>query len=364
MSKDMDRYIIHVDMDAFFASIEMRDHPQWKNKPLVVSPDPRKNFGHGVVTTANYEARKYGIHSAMSAKEALRRCPQLIFCPVRKNYYREISSQIQEIFQSFTPYIEPIALDEAYLDVSHCCQSIKEAIHTARMIQYKIWEELQLTCSAGVSYNKTLAKLASDYQKPCGLTYITKEQAPQFLAQLPIEKFKGIGKKTLPKMKALGIHYGRDVLRYSEQEWIQNFGKFGYDLYQRVQGIDERPVEYQRKKQSIGTERTFHPPLLDEGMLQQTLRQLTERIEKELKDKEYYGNVLTLKWRYPNKKAQTRQIQFPHQIQEAQEMERVALQLAEEHLHLEEGIQLLGVSIGKLQIQSEEQLQLDLFGRR
>lgn len=230
LKNDMSRKIIHIDMDAFFASVEERDDPELAKHPLVIARHPSDTGGKGVVTTANYKARIYGIHSAMSAQKAYELCPQAIFKPGDHEKYSAVSKQVREIFHRYTDIIEPVSIDEAYLDVTQNKIDARSAIKIARLIQQDIWQELQLTCSAGVSYNKFLAKLASDYQKPQGMTLISPDEAVIFLKRLPIEKFHGVGKKTVPKMNDLGIFTGADLYEKSEMFLIQEFGKMGYSL--------------------------------------------------------------------------------------------------------------------------------------
>ena len=214
------RKIVHVDMDAFYASVEMRDHPELRTKPLVISRNPQHTGGRGVVATANYIARSYGIHSAMSAQEALKRCPQAYFKKPDFPKYKRVSHQIHTIFHEYTDKIEPVAFDEAYLDVTENKPGIESAVALAHRIQQEIYDQLHLTCSTGVSYNKFLAKLASDYHKPVGMTIISPEDALDFLFPLPIEKFRGIGKKTAPKMRELGINTGEDLYHWKEIDLI------------------------------------------------------------------------------------------------------------------------------------------------
>lgn len=355
LKRDTSRHIIHVDMDAFYASIEMRDHPEWKGQPVVIAKHPKENYGHGVVATANYEARKYGIHSAMSASEAYKRCPHAIFCPGNRSYYQEVSRQVHAIFQRYTSIIEPVALDEAYLDVTKNSKSPRQI---AIEIQQSIYEELHLTCSAGVSYNKFLAKIASDYQKPSGLTIILPSQAQAFLKQLPISKFKGIGKKTLPLMKERGIETGQDLLELSEMELIHLFGKRGYDLYRKVRGIDDSPVKAQRERKSIGREHTHHPAILDESTLKQVILKECQSVSEQLKDKNLKSYAVVLKWRYTNFESGSRQIQTNNGIQEVEALYDYAWQLWESIDDFKDGLRLVGVTATQLQDAGIEQLEL------
>ena len=240
---DTSRKIIHMDMDAFFAAVEERDNPSLKGQPLVIGQDPRQSGGRGVVATCNYEARKYGIHSAMSSKEALELCPKAIFISGNYEKYREVGEQVREIFRRYTDLIEPVSIDEAYLDVTENKIQSKSAVKIARLIQHDIWEELHLTASAGVSYNKFLAKMASDYQKPRGLTVVLPEDAEDFLGQMDIAKFHGVGKRTVERLHEMGVYTGADLLDIPEMTLIDRFGRFGYDLFRKARGIHNSPVK-------------------------------------------------------------------------------------------------------------------------
>lgn len=352
---DYSRQIIHIDMDAFYASIEIRDHPEWRGKPVVIAQHPKENYGHGVVATANYEARKYGIHSAMSASEAYKRCPQAIFCPGNKDYYKQVSNQVHRIFQRYTSIIEPVALDEAYLDVT---DNEKSPVVIAREIQQAVYQELQLTCSAGVSYNKFLAKIASDYRKPSGLTVILPSRAQEFLKQLPIEKFKGIGKKTLPKMKELGVETGGDLLAFSEFELIRIFGKRGYDLYRKVRGIHDEPVRAYRQRKSIGREHTYHPAIQTIEQLQNALKQDSASVSNQLKDRDLMGRTIVLKWRYVNFETKSRQLSLDEATQDADVIYQKAMLIWDEIDDFKEGLRLVGVTVTQLEEGAVEQLKL------
>ena len=247
------RKIIHIDMDAFYASVEQRDKPYLRGKPVVVGGPPESR---GVVTTCSYEARKFGIHSAMPSKNAYKRCPYAIFVPPRFDEYRKVSNQIREIFHRYTDLVEPLSLDEAFLDVTNNKLNIEYATTIAKMIKQDILEETNLTASAGVSYNKFLAKLASDYKKPNGLTIITLSSSQEFLDNLPIDKFFGVGKVTSKILKNMGIKTGYDLRKLSLHELEQIFKNRGYSFYQFARGIDYRPVEPFRERKSIGAETT------------------------------------------------------------------------------------------------------------
>src|SRR5579872_6426585 len=246
------RKIIHIDMDAFYASVEQRDNPQYRGVPLVVGGLPQGRGG--VVAAASYEARKFGIRSAMPSKRAVQLCPEVVFVVPRFAVYKEVSDSIREIFNRYTDLIEPLSLDEAYLDVTVDKQGIGSAIAIAKEIKAAIKTELQLTASAGVSVNKFVAKVASDLNKPDGLAFIGPSQIEAFMEQLAVEKFFGVGRVTAEKMKGMGLHTGADLKRLPEDELVQHFGKVGHFYYKIVRGIDDREVQPDRESKSVGAE--------------------------------------------------------------------------------------------------------------
>ncbi|MGC6769497.1 DNA polymerase IV [Enterococcus sp. LJL128] len=361
LKKDTSRKIIHIDMDAFFASVEERDHPELVGHPLVIARHPSDTGGRGVVTTANYEARKYGIHSAMSAQKAFELCPSAIFKEGDRHKYSEISQQIREIFRRYTDIIEPVSIDEAYLDVTENKIESKSAIKIAKLIQRDIWRELQLTCSAGVSYNKFLAKLASDFQKPKGLTVILPEEAEEFLKALPIEKFHGIGKKTVPKMNDLGIYTGADLYKMDEMTLIRHFGKMGYSLYRKVRGIHDSPVSTTRDRKSVGKEHTYGIPLTTENEVTTQLRNLSERVEQSLRRVQRHGKTIVLKVRYADYTTVTRRKTLPEYIVTKEALFYQANLIWEEVGGLEQGIRLLGITLTNLDPLSYENIVLPLW---
>lgn len=290
----MNRKIIHIDMDAFFASVEQRDNPELRGKPIAVGFDgPR-----GVVSTASYEARKFGVHSAQSIAQAKQRCPGLIIVPCRHEHYKEVSQQIHRIFQEYTDLIEPISIDEAFLDVTHNKKGINLAVDIAQEIKARIKEETQLTASAGISYCKFLAKVASDYRKPDGICTIHPDKALDFIAHLPVEDFWGVGRKTLQKMHFMGIYTGADLRKVSEAHLVEVFGKAGHIFYDFARGIDERPVVTYRERKSVGCEQTFLEDIYTPSAviieLYHTVLELLTRIDKS----GFEGKTLTLKVKY------------------------------------------------------------------
>lgn len=340
---DVSRVILHVDMDAFYAAIEMRDNPSLKYKPVVIARHPKLTNGRGIVATCNYEARKFGIHSAMSSQEAYKRCPHAVFVPGNMDYYRQVSKEIHQIFQKYTDLIEPVSLDEAYLDVT-ANQKYQHPLLLAREIQARIKAELQLTCSIGLSYNKFIAKIASDYHKPFGITMVTPDEALTFLKQLPIGKFPGVGEKSLAHFEAVNIKTGFDLYQQSLEFLVEQFGKMGYTLYFRVRGIHDAPVKAYRERKSIGKETTFHTFLTTEEAVQRNLNKLTHKVAENLKIKNLQCFTLTLKIRYDNFETITRQVKMTKATNEEKVMMGFIWKLWEEHGQLNHDIRLLGVS--------------------
>lgn len=288
------RKIIHVDMDAFYASVEQRDNPELRGKPVAVGWSQAR----GVVAAASYEARKYGVRSAMPSVTAARLCPDLIFVNSRLGYYSSISKQIRAIFREYTDQIEPLSLDEAYLDVTENKKGLISATEIAREIRARIWEETELTASAGISINKFLAKIASDIHKPNGITLIPPDRALSFLEKLPIEKFFGIGKKTAEKMKRLGIHNGADLKSRSEVYLAQRFGKAGRHFYRIVRAEDNRQVKSDRARKSVGAERTFRDDLSTEEAMLERLSKITKTLTQRLDSIDTGAKTITLKIKY------------------------------------------------------------------
>lgn len=337
-----ERKIIHIDMDAFFASVEQRDNPELRGKPIAVGFDgPR-----GVVSTASYEARKYGVHSAQPIARAKRLCPHLIIIPCRHEHYKEVSLQIHHIFQEYTDLIEPISIDEAFLDVTNNKKGIELAVDIAKEIKQRIKEETQLTASAGISYCKFLAKVASDYRKPDGICTIHPDKALDFIAQLPVEDFWGVGKKTLGKMHFMGIFNGGDLRKVSEEHLVEVFGKAGHIFYNFARGIDDRPVITYRERKSVGCEQTFLEDISLKSAviieLYHTVLELLQRIEKS----GFEGRTLTLKVKFSDFTQITRSISQDKILKKKQDILPLAKQLMKQveysALH---PIRLLGLSV-------------------
>lgn len=289
------RKIIHVDMDAFYAAVEQRDHPELKGKPVIVGGDPR---GRGVVSTCSYEARKFGVRSAMSASMALRLCPQAIFVRPRFDVYQSVSQDIRSIFREYTDLVEPLSLDEAYLDVTANKKNMPYATDIAREILTRIREKTGLTASAGVSFNKFLAKVASDINKPNGLTVITPKMADKFIDRLPIRKFYGVGKVTEKKMLDMGIKTGADLKKIPCDELINRFGKTGRYYFDIARGHDLRQVNPEHTRKSIGQEHTFPEDISNRDEMIAFLEQLAGMVADIIRKYNVKGRTLTLKVRY------------------------------------------------------------------
>jgi DNA polymerase-4 len=302
------RKIIHIDMDAFYASVEQRDFPEYRGKPIVVGGSPEGRGG--VVATASYEARKFGIKSAMTSKKAQQLCPYAIFVRPRFEAYKEVSRQIREIFNRYTDLIEPLSLDEAYLDVTEDKLNIGSAITIAKQIKQAIKDELNLTASAGVSVNKFTAKIASDMNKPNGLTFIGPSKMENFMEKLPVEKFYGVGKVTAEKMKRQGLHTGLDLKEQTEARLMQLFGKSGKFFYNIVRGIDHRPVQPHQEIKSISAEDTFAYDLAKGEELDDCLIQIAKSAFSRLQRYQLYGRTLTIKIKFQDFKQITRSNSF------------------------------------------------------
>ena len=342
---DTSRKIIHVDMDAFFASIEERDNPELKGKPVVIAKNPLETGGRGVVSTANYAARKYGIHSAMSAKEAYDLCPQAVFVSGNYARYQEVSRQMHDIFHRYTDEVEGMALDEAYLDVTVNKINAASAVKIAKMIQHDIFTELHLTSSAGVSYNKFLAKIASDIEKPKGLTLIAPEDALDFLAELSVKKFHGVGEKTAEKLEALGITKGGDIQKSSPQYLAEKLGVFGWELYLKANGIHNVPVKPNRIRKSVGKEKTYGKLLYLEADIKAEVSKLSEKVGMILQEKQLKGHIVVIKIRYADFTTFTKRLSLDDKVDDVYLIDQSAQKLLDVALRDKVGIRLLGVTV-------------------
>ena len=339
------RKIIHVDMDAFFASVEQRDNPDLRGKPVVVGG----SSGRGVVAAASYEARKFGVRSAMPSVTARRKCPDLIFCKSRFDVYREVSEQIRAIFHHYTPHVEPLSLDEAYLDVTEDRHGIGSATAIAQAIRRDIRETTQLTASAGVSYNKFLAKLASDQNKPDGLCVIRPGEGAAFVQSLPIRRFHGVGPKGAEKMARLGIETGADLAQ-KDRAWLgAHFGSFGDYLYRAARGIDLRPVRTNRIRKSIGGERTFSEDISADDDLRETLERIIDIVWDRIAAKEARGRTVTLKLKFNDFQIATRSRSPGQLVSDKASFAAIARAILEDEMPLPMPIRLMGLTLSNLE---------------
>lgn len=328
-------------MDAFYASIEQRDNPTLRGKPIAVGRAEERS----VVAAASYEARKYGVRSAMSSRKALQLCPQLIFVHGRMDVYKAVSAQIHDIFREYTDIIEPLSIDEAFLDVTENKKGMELAVEIARDIKRRIREELHLVASAGVSYNKFLAKVASDYRKPDGLCTIHPDQAQDFIEQLPIESFWGVGKVTAQRMHELFVHTGKDLRACSLEMLTHYFGKAGKLYYNFARGIDERPVETTHIRKSIGCEHTLDRDLSERTPLIIELYHVTTELVERLHRKQFRGNTLTLKIKFHDFTQITRSHSTPLPLYELSDILPLAKQLLREVDCEHHPVRLIGLSV-------------------
>lgn len=353
------RKIIHIDMDAFYASVEQRDNPELRGRPVAVGG----NSERGVVAAASYEARKFGVRSAMPSVTARRKCPDLIFVRPRFDAYRAISQQIREIFARHTPLIEPLSLDEAYLDVTENRRNIPLATDIAESIRADIRAETGLTASAGVSYNKFLAKLASDQNKPDGLFVITPRMGPAFVEALPVARFHGVGPATAAKMQRLGIEHGRDLRDRSLDFLERHFGKAGPFFYWIARGIDDRRVRPDRIRKSIGAEDTFFTDLHDFNAARDSLRPITEKVWRHCERLSLHGRTVTLKVKFADFRIVTRSRSLPVPIASLEELDWLGNALLAPLFPVEKGVRLLGITVSSLgngEPEAETQLALPM----
>jgi DNA polymerase IV len=337
------RKIIHIDMDAFYASVEQRDNPDYRGKPIAVGGSPEGRGG--VVATCSYEARKFGVRSAMPSKKALQLCPQIIFVYPRFDVYKMVSGQVREIFRRYTDLIEPLSLDEAYLDVTEDKQGIGSAIDIAYAIKTSIRDELQLTASAGVSTNKFVAKIASDMKKPDGLTFIGPSKIESFIEALPVEKFYGVGKVTAEKMKGMNIHTGADIKQLTEAELIKHFGKAGKFYYNIARGIDDRPVEPNQETKSIGAEDTFPEDLQTIPEMNTALDKIAATVHRRLTNHGLKGRTVSIKIKYSNFKIVTRSRSFTEALNDVSIISDTAKELLLATAPEQHKIRLLGITV-------------------
>lgn len=348
------RKIIHVDMDAFYASVEQRDHPEYRGKPVAVGHADKR----GVVATASYEARAFGVHSAMPSKRAKELCPQLIFVEGRMEHYRDVSRQIRSIFERYTDLIEPISIDEAFLDVTDNKRGIPLAVDVARHIKRAIREELNLIASAGVSYNKFLAKVASDWRKPDGLCTIHPDEALKFIDTLKVEHLWGVGPATAKKMHEMGLVTAADVRALSLSTLQEVFGKAGLTYYEFVRGIDRRRVTPVRERKSVGCEETYTEDLVNSEEISGALAAVAGELVRRLTKARFRGTTLTVKVRFADFRTISRSVSRKTSWGTEADILSAAEMLVREALHPGDAVRLLGITIGNPVTAPEEP---DLF---
>jgi DNA polymerase-4 len=347
------RKIIHVDMDAFYASVEQMDNPELKGKPLAVGGSEIR----GVVSAASYEARKFGVRSAISGIQAKKLCPDLIFVPPRFDRYKEISKQIRKIFLDYTDLVEPLSFDEAYLDVTENKKGNPSATLIAQEIRKRIFDEVGLTASAGISVNKFVAKIASDYNKPNGQKTVNPDEVESFLEKLDVKKFYGVGKVTAEKMYQLGIFTGYDLKQKPIEYLEKNFGNSGMHYFQIVRGIHNSAVKPNRKIKSVGSERTFGENLSSEIFMEERLLRIAKELEKRLQKSKISGKTITLKIKYSDFTLQTRSKTLPYFVNDKHIIVDVAKDLLYQE-RLKNSVRLLGISVHNLN--NEEKTKTEL----
>lgn len=343
-------HILHIDMDAFYASVEEIDNPKLKGKPVIVGGKSR----HGIVTTANYEARKYGVHSAMPMFMAVKRCPHAHYVPSRMNRYKEVSQKVFKILSRTTNTIERVSIDESYLDISHLKG---ESVDIAKDIKREILDETGLTMSVGISYNKFLAKLGSDWNKPSGIKVISKDMVPEILLPLSIKKVHGIGPKTEKRLNNIGVYLVEDLIRLSEDFLVDLLGKLGRELYLKIRGIDNREVEVERERKSLGTETTFSKHTKDKDILKEHLDIFAEEISTGLQRQGFYGRTITLKIRYDDFTIITRSKTLRAAINSKDIVYEVGESLLDE-IELKGKLRLIGLTVSNLSDFGMEQLSI------
>lgn len=337
-------------MDAFYASVEQRDHPELRGVPIAVGHAEER----GVVSAASYEARKFGVRSAMSSIKAKQLCPQLVFVPGRMHIYKEVSAKIHTIFHDYTDLVEPLSLDEAFLDVTHNKKDIELAVDIAKEIKHRIRKELDLVASAGISYNKFLAKIASDYRKPDGLCTIHPNQALAFIANLPIESFWGVGRVTAQKMHSLGIHKGKDLQQCTLEMLTRVFGKAGKVYHDFAHGVDLRPVEAERIRKSVGCEHTLEKDItMSSSVIIELYHVATELVER-LQRNKFSGNTLTLKIKFYDFKQITRSLTQDKELQTLMDILPLAKKLLKEVDYSIRPIRLIGLTVSNPKEEREE----------
>jgi len=351
---------MHIDMDAFFASVEQQDNPEFRGKPVIVGADPENGKGRGVVSAASYEARKYNVHSALPISQAFRRCPHGIFLPVRGDRYAQVSRNIMSIFQTYTPYVEPVSLDEAFLDFTGLQRLWGNIENLGRKLKAEIKKKEGLTASVGIAPNKWIAKIASDMEKPDGFVVVRYDQVRSFLDPLPVEKLWGVGKKTAEKLKSLNIHTVGDLAKFPLSTLVDHFGKMGKFLHAYANGRDESPVQPTRDVKSVSNEKTFKKDVTDREIIKETLLALAEKVGYRLRKKKLTGKTISIKVRYADFSTCIRHISIADPTSMSQVIFSECWNLFKAMYADPLPVRLVGVGVSNLF--SENSSQIDLFG--
>jgi len=357
----MARTILHLDMDAFYTSVEQRDHPEYQGKPVVVGADPRGGGGRGVIAAASYEARGFGLHSAMPIGRAYRLCPQAVYLRGNMKKYGEVSRRIMAILKDCTDLVEQISIDEAFLDVTGSLRLKGSGRELALELKKRIRAQERLNASIGIAPNKFLAKIASDLEKPDGLVEVTPGHEEAFLSDLPVERLWGVGPRTAEELHKLGIYKIRDIARLSRAELAERFGKHGHQLYRLARGIDERPVAPEHEWKSLGQETTFEQDSDDPGKIRRTLLGLAEAVARRLRDQNFLAWTVTLKFRDEDFVTETRSLTLPDPTDDADEIFATVLRLLDRLKARDRKVRLLGVYASRLQDAQTAPRQLRLF---
>lgn len=354
----MKRFILHVDMDAFFAAVEQREHPDFFGKPVIVGADPKKGKGRGVVSTCSYEARKYGVHSAMPIMQAYKFCPHGIYVPPNGSLYSQVSKDIFKLFYEFTDLVEPLSIDEAFLDVSGCIQLFGSAKSIGEKLKYRIYETQALTASVGIAPNKFLAKIASDLEKPDGLVLVDENKIQEFLNPLPLARLWGAGKKTIEKLNKQHIYTIGDLAKLPKEILKQKFGKQGIHFYALSRGLDSRPVIPGHSVKSVSNETTFSHDLFDPEVLRETLLHLSEKVAYRMRQKDLSGKTVQLKLRYEGFDTITRNKTLKQSTANTETIFQVIWNLFESNYDKRRKVRLLGVGVSGFNDKVDEQLSL------
>jgi DNA polymerase IV (DinB-like DNA polymerase) len=339
------RLIFHVDMDHFFTAVEEREHPEYKSKPVVVGADPKQGKGRGVVSTCNYEAREFGVRSGMPISKAWKLCPQAIYLPVNYALYARVSDQIMEILRKLADKFERWGIDEAFLDVTSKARNFAEADTLARKIKREIFEKEKLTCSIGVGPNKLVAKMATDIQKPDGLTIVREEEVEEFLAPLPVRKLLWVGRKTEAKLNSIGVKTIGDLARCDPTVLTEMFGIIGGQMPLMAHGIDRSEVEERGEIKSISRERTFEQDTSDFGLALETLERIAKQVHEDVLEQNLYFKTVTIKVRYENFETHIHGKTLPFMTNRLQDLQRTARELLEAYFRADREIRLVGVRV-------------------